>query len=508
MPPWQDSRGDRVAERTASMKLFGNNRKKNNSEKISNRGDRPKTPKETEEIEAQIAAYQKKKRRRRIILSSALVTIAVALFAAYKYIDTPPPVDTGGIGPGATANPDASESWDVSPPVADRAIRKDGVYTFLIAGTDDGNGLTDTMMVGMLDTVNNTLEVVNIPRDTLVNAAWSGTALRKANMLWSWNKNGVDGLKSGIRDIIGYNVDYYAIVDLVAFEKLVTVMGGVYFDVPIRMNYNDPTQNLVIDVQKGYQLLNGKDALGVVRYRYGYPDADIGRIATQQAFLKAVAKQLLQIGNVTKINEFAKIFVEYVDTDMSLKVLAYFGLQFLNLTDEDINFQTIPADYNDTVNKTSYVTILIDEWVELLNEKLNPYNAEIMENMLNILTRNKNGAIYATSGTIAGSNQSWGSGSVSASGSGSGSSSSGSSNGGTTASATPTPSQTPQTTAPPVTSDPAASESPDTGGTPDVTEPSDVTEPPAVVTDTPVESGSPPVSEASPPIETANPETT
>lgn len=489
------------------MKLFGNtSKKKRNDKGYSNTGNRKRTQKETEEIEAQITAYQKKKRRRRIILSSILVVLAVGLFAAYKYIDSPPPVNTGGPRP-VQKLADSTDDPDATPTVSNSARRKDGVYTFLIAGTDDGNGLTDTLMVGMLDTVNNTLDVVNIPRDTLVNVSWSS---KKVNTILSANKMDVEAFKEGISDIIGYTVDYYAIVDIVAFEKLVDTMGGVYFDVPVNMNYEDPTQNLYIHVSKGYQLLDGKAALGVVRFRSGYVNADIGRIETQQLFLKAVAKQMLQIGNVTKINEFAKIFNDYVDTDMSVKVLAYFGLRFLELGNEDINFQTIPANYDDKVNGVSYVTIYIDTWLEFLNEKLNPYNAEITADMLDILTRDENGKIYATSGAIAGSNPSWGSGYVSASGGSSGGTSGSSGSSGATASATPTPSSdvTPPNIAgdgpvnisddpAAVSGDPAAGQSPEGSGGTEVTDPSGAAEPPSEADPAGANTEMPPVTDPS-----------
>ena len=63
-----------------------------------------------------------------------------------------------------------------------------------------------------------------------------------------------------------------------------------------------------------YRLLTGDDAMQVLRYRhdndmrYGYPDGDLGRIKTQQAFLTAMVDQLLQIKNVTKINQFIQVF--------------------------------------------------------------------------------------------------------------------------------------------------------------------------------------------------------
>ena len=77
--------------------------------------------------------------------------------------------------------------------------------------------------------------------------------------------------------------------------ELVDAIGGVYFDVPRRMYYNDLSQHFKIDLQPGYQLLDGNGAMGVLRWRHnsddsghilnsGYAMGDLGRIETQQPF--------------------------------------------------------------------------------------------------------------------------------------------------------------------------------------------------------------------------------
>jgi LCP family protein required for cell wall assembly len=86
-------------------------------------------------------------------------------------------------------------------------------------------------------------------------------------------------------------------VDFDGFVELVDSVDGVDFDVPVRMKYDDPTQNLHIDLQKGPQHLDGPKAVQFMRFRQnnpgipgGYPDGDLGRIKAQQAFIKAFAR--------------------------------------------------------------------------------------------------------------------------------------------------------------------------------------------------------------------------
>ena len=56
-----------------------------------------------------------------------------------------------------------------------------------------------------------------------------------------------------VNKITGLNLKYYILVDTEALIKLVDQIGGLYFDVPIDMNYDDPTQDLYIHLSKGYQ---------------------------------------------------------------------------------------------------------------------------------------------------------------------------------------------------------------------------------------------------------------
>lgn len=51
--------------------------------------------------------------------------------------------------------------------------------------------------------------------------------------------------------------------------------------------YDDPHQNLHIDLKKGTQLLDGEKACHLLQYRRGYTDGDITRIQMQQQFLKS-----------------------------------------------------------------------------------------------------------------------------------------------------------------------------------------------------------------------------
>ena len=189
----------------------------------------------------------------------------------------------------------------------------------------------------------------------------------------AFGKGGMTKLAEVVSDQLGIPVDYTVSVDLTGFEALVEAIGGVNFDVPIDMDYDDPIQNLSIHFKKGVQYLNGADAMRVVRFRHnndgsGYGSEDIGRMQTQQNFLKAVAQQTLTLSNVDKVGEFAKIFQQYVDTDLSLGNLAWLGKEAISMGVDKISFSTLPNEW-----RSPYIYLDPDATLELVNQYLNPY---------------------------------------------------------------------------------------------------------------------------------------
>ena len=352
---------------------------------------------------------------------AAAIAVCVVLILAFGAVawyigwEKPPEREGGGLvdptyestkpvstqSPEASAEPSAEPTQD--PNEGAPATLNENMYTFLVVGVDQVGGNTDTMMVGRIDTENHTIDVVSLPRDTLVNVSWS---VKKINTLYSADinsgGNGIDGLLDGLKDILGFGIDCYAVVDLEAFVELVDAIGGVDYNVPVSMNYYDPTQDLYINIPAGEQHLTGEEALKVVRFRSGYASADIGRIGTQQDFLKSVASQMLTLGNIPNLPTFIDIFEEYVETNMSTANLAYFARQFLMCKSENINFHTLPGNYGDSIKYLSYVSIYIDEWLEMVNSCLNPYDEPVTEANVNILTHSSSTGFYSTTGYVAG----------------------------------------------------------------------------------------------------------
>lgn len=429
------------------------------------------------------------------VLAAIIVVIGIALAI---FVQKPAQVtqpDRGSKEP--TSTEEQSETGAAGTrPGGVSSDRKEDFYTFLVVGRDTyGGGNTDTMMLASYDIPNQKLSVMSIPRDTMVNVSWDIKRINSVYNMYGGGDDGMDALKEEVSQLVGFIPDYTFVVEWEAVGKLVDAVGGVYFDVPRRMYYNDLSQNFKIDLQEGYQLIDGDKAMQLLRWRHnsddngkilnsGYATGDLGRIETQQAFLKAAIEQCLQkITDVKTITGIAQIFFENVTTELSVGNLAWFAQQAIfgnsageKLNMENVSFFTMPntGKYVPTrySGEQSYVVPNVDELVELVNENLNPYVDDLRQDELDIMYVNDDGTLGCTSGVLEDTKyNSWVRNKNSGS-SGSGSSGSGSSSTTPSASTSPSPSasasEAPSATETPT---PSPSESAAPSPTPSETQP-------------------------------------
>jgi len=390
------------------------------------------------------------------IVTAVLIVLSAGAYAYIKLGIKPPDVN---LEPRDPVNPAPGDPLNPAPPdvapgnaydpagTATPNTRDTTKFTFLVLGFDQESGNSDVIMVATFDTTNYTFEVVNIPRDTMMNVKWVS---KKVNAVYSFTRRefrGQDDIDSKtmdattetFADILGFEVDYWVTVDMRGFVALINAIGGVDFYIPSDMEYHDSLQNLHISYRRGMKYgLTGQQALEILRYRR-YSDADIRRISNQQSFLKAAAEQIIAKKNSISVIDLANIFLRHVKTDLSLNNLIWLGREFLKLNAENINFTTMPGNYQDSVNGASYVSIYVDEWLEIVNSKLSPFSVDFTEKDVSILTRGPDRKLYVTDGNRQG-DASWGassrgpasstSGSGSSGGGGSSSAGSGSSSGG------------------------------------------------------------------------------
>ena len=284
------------------------------------------------------------RRRRRSHLNQVLALVLLILVGATAYVGYHKlfePLEQKNNVPADSQEQLPEEEDPQAQALRSHRERKPNFYTILVSGLDNHNGGSDTNILVAVDAENNKIHGVSIPRDT--KAVING---KNHKINFAYNSGGIDLLAQTLTDQLGIPVDYTVCVDLQGFVALVDAIDGVPFDVPIDMNYEDPYQDLYIHIPKGYQTLSGAEALKVVRFREGYASQDIGRMETQQKFLKAVAKKMLTVENLDKVDDFVKIFNTYVETDLTLGNLGWLGKEAISMGADAITFSTLPGEWH------------------------------------------------------------------------------------------------------------------------------------------------------------------
>jgi len=214
--------------------------------------------------------------------------------------------------------------WKVSPGATQLVIwNRDGSnldgrteFNILVAGLDGSAGATrtDSIIVAHVDLKDKYANLISIPRDSRVEIPGYGK-LDKINSAYS--RGGPDLTIKTIENFLGARIDFYFIVRIEAAIRLVDALGGVDIDVEKNMYYRDRHQNLYIDLKKGYQHLNGRDAIGYARFRHDAA-GDFGRIERQQKVIAALSQKI-------KSFEFIKHMPSII-TQLVRRDLAYTNL--------------------------------------------------------------------------------------------------------------------------------------------------------------------------------------
>ncbi len=252
--------------------------------------------------------------------------------------------------------------------------RKPGVATVLLCGTDADGTRTDTMMLIYLDTKSDRVGLLSLPRDTLTRT--DEGRLAKLNAAYGRNgcgEQGMDWVMEYVRRTIGYRPDGYILVDMELVPKVVDLMGGVdvYLDHHIRVE----TNGVEVYVDKGQQHLNGAETLATLRYRYGYSNADLGRVQVQRKVIKACMEQWVTPANLGKFSQVMDLIEEESLTDLELRNFLWVA-QAIVQGMGDMSSDTLPG-YAQMRNKASYYILKPQEVADLINASYNPYEREI-----------------------------------------------------------------------------------------------------------------------------------
>lgn len=278
--------------------------------------------------------FHKPKSWKRFFLKSALACFLLVLvvggYMGWKIYSTQKKVFSGGAQKAAAV-------CDGDIPLSELKKEGDARVNILLVGTGgpghDGPDLTDTVIIASIDTLNDKIDLLSIPRDLWVQTAGGGAT--KLNAVYPFAKQastatkdsekvrvGLAALDKKITQITSIDIHYNAVVNFKAFKDAVNAVGGVTVNVPEALY--DPTiawenkYNPII-ASKGTQQFDGAKALLYAKSRE--TSSDFARGERQRLLLVALKDKVLSLGtysNPIKVSNLLNSFGDNVHTDLDL----------------------------------------------------------------------------------------------------------------------------------------------------------------------------------------------
>lgn len=221
------------------------------------------------------------------------------------------------------------------------ASSKKPSYNFLLLGKDDAADLCDVIIIVSYDTQTQKIETLQIPRDTY--ASYTSASYRKLNGA-THALGSAEKFAKFIENSLGIPIDFCISVGLSTIEKAVDMLGGVEVEIGEDMVYDDPYQELSINLSAGKHLLSGREATQFLRYRSGYVRGDIARLDAQKIFLAAFVRKLLTESDAHDLAGTALSLLGEIETDISTSECLYFISQLPNIKMENIALMTMPGE--------------------------------------------------------------------------------------------------------------------------------------------------------------------
>lgn len=213
------------------------------------------------------------------------------------------------------------------------------VRNILVVGVDKDGIRSDVNMLVSVNAKDKTVNILSIPRDTRVKI---GNGYAKINACLG-KENGEALLIETVRGLTGLPIHSFCKINFEGVRNVIDLLGGVEYNVPIDMDYDDPAQDLHIHLKKGPQVLDGADAEGLLRFRSGYKNADLGRINTQQDFLKELVRQKLKPKYILKAIPVIGEIKNNLETDLSTGDLLSLAWKFRNGDKITLKSHTLPG---------------------------------------------------------------------------------------------------------------------------------------------------------------------
>jgi polyisoprenyl-teichoic acid--peptidoglycan teichoic acid transferase len=187
---------------------------------------------------------------------------------------------------------------------------------FLGLDSRDGDlkGRTDAMILATFNPDNNSIKMVNIPRDSRVELKGRGT-IDKINHAHAFG--GLDMTIATVEHLLNIPVDYFVSINFDAFMAIVDELGGITVNSPRTFTEKDNATYGSITIQQGEQRLNGQEALAYVRMRKSDPRGDFGRGERQKEVIEAIINEAASIHSITRFGPVMDALGSNIKTNLS-----------------------------------------------------------------------------------------------------------------------------------------------------------------------------------------------
>lgn len=287
-----------------------------------------------------------KKNKKRIWIASIVLFASLCTGISLAYASTPEAAPSGQSLPQpVTTKTDETQASS---------------FSVLLCGTDGSSVRTDTMLYIYLDAEQKKINLTSLPRDTKVEVDGRTIKLNACTV-----RGGKELLFQTVEAMTNAPVNHYVFVDFSGFRDIIDLLGGVEVNVEKDMQYSDSDQGLSIDLKKGVQVLDGKQAEEYVRYRR-YLEGDIARTRVQQQFIKSLIEQKNKPQYWFKLPELFALLSRYSETNLALADLLSLVPFAGGLKEEDIQIFQLPGAPDDS--KISYFIYDEEEGRQLFAE--------------------------------------------------------------------------------------------------------------------------------------------
>lgn len=248
-------------------------------------------------------------------------------------------------------------------------------FSVLLMGNDGGR--TDTLIVATFNPLTMTATMTSIARDSYVPiACYKNQASDKINHSRQISRQCTIDTVSNMLDV---DIDYFIEVNFTAVVEVVDALGGLWLESPIEFvgqDSSDERGNFTVWVGKGWQTMDGQQALAFARERKNMPGGDLQRQINQQKVITAMAQKLLETKDVNQLLKVLEAAGSNIKTNFSLNQMT----NLANYMVKEMNSNSINNFYLLQIKNsriTGYFSWMYNDNLQLPLSIYRPYKGSI-----------------------------------------------------------------------------------------------------------------------------------